>query len=164
MQSAGVKGAATRKRRAVAKTTAARKVRGAAGAKAATPKKRTAVDKNTAATKKGRAAATTAAAGRRLQSRDDIDQLIYRAASKPLSYDFPAECTSLRVVRRHEGGVVYSGLRFGRPVLVQDEGTLADMAPEIGDECVTILEFRTISDRSKYLGKSRLYASRRRTV
>lgn len=164
MLSAGVKGAATRKRRAVAKTTAARKLRGAAGGKAATPKKRTAVGKNTAATKKGRAAATNATAGRRSQSRDDIDRLICRTASRPLSYDFRAECTLLRVVRRHEGGEVYSGLRFGRPVLVQDEGTLADMAPEIGDECVTILEFRTIADRSKYLRKSGLYANRRRTV
>lgn len=160
----GMKGVVTRHRRAAAKNTAAPKSGRAAGRKAATTKKRTAAGKNAADTSRSRAAESNASARRGSKSRDDIDRLILRATSRPLGYDFQAKCTSLRVVRRYEGGVVYSGLRLDRPVLVQDDGTLADLAPEIADKCVTIVEFRTIGDRDKYLRLSRPSVSRRRTV
>lgn len=148
---AGKKAAATKKRNAAATKAALTKKRSAAATKAARTKKQSAAAKKAAPTKKRRVAARKAVATRRSPKQGGVDRLPTKTESKPSSFDWQATCTAIRLLRRFEGGELFSALRGSRPVLVSDESTLGDLFPEIDGESIDILEFRSSADRSRYL-------------
>ena len=156
MLTPGKKAAATKRRRAAAKKAATTKKHRAAGKKAAATRKLSAAGRKAAVTKKRRAAAKKAVATRRSRAVDDVGRMPSKLETRASGYDWKSGCTEIRSIRRMEGGEMFSARRSGRPVLVSDEGTLADLAPEISGACITIREFRSVENRSRYLRATRV--------
>jgi hypothetical protein len=121
------------------------------GEKAPTTGKRRSASVKTDATGKRSAAATEAVSPHESQVAEDVDRWPVQVEHKGAEYDWRSECIDVRSVRLMEGGALYSARRRGLPVLVSDARTLADLVPEIADVCITIREFRSVKERSRYL-------------
>lgn len=68
--------------------------------------------------------------------------------------DFPDRV----VLRRFEGGAVYTAERGGRFYVIQDESTMADLLSDddladLKDDLVRVLEFDTPAARAGYIGE-----------
>lgn len=155
MPTSGEKASATKKRRGAAKKAATTRKRRVAAKKAAATRKRNSAGQKAAKTKKRRAAAKKAVATRRSRALDDVDRLPIREEVRGSGFDWRVGCTEIRSIRQAEGGELFSARSGGRYVLVSDESTLADLSPEVADCCITIREFRSSLERTRYLRATR---------
>lgn len=70
-------------------------------------------------------------------------------------FDIRAAFPDAELLMSWEGGAAYTASRAGKPLLIQDEGTLADfLGPEdedLLDELVKVIEFEDVAERDTYV-------------
>jgi hypothetical protein len=76
----------------------------------------------------------------------------------------PDEFPNRVLLRRFEGGAVYTAERAGKFYLIKDESSMAGLLDEedlAGLELVKVVEFDTVSERNKYIREHGLDSRRR---
>jgi hypothetical protein len=83
------------------------------------------------------------------------ERCIMQQKKYPYNYNWRKEAPDSQRIAAWEGGAAYTAEKWGRPILIIDEGTMADFLfdddQDLLDSLITILEFDSIEERRSHI-------------